>query len=71
VAALVGLGSAALVFFVFKASDQTECHRESIEISIAYSTDSLQGRPFPAFNAVRRQVTKQRTRLPANDGFPR
>ncbi len=67
-AAVVGLGSAALVFIVLRDSALTDCYQASVKISIAYSKDNLRGCPFPAFDAVRQQVSEQRT-LAKNNRF--
>jgi hypothetical protein len=67
--ALVGLGSAALVFFVLNDSAQATCYRQSVDISIAYSADSLPGCPFETFDHVRQQLTEQRQRQAASDRF--
>jgi hypothetical protein len=68
-AALVGLGAAAVVFFVFATSGQTDCYRESVTISISHSNDTLPGCDFPAFDEVREQVSEQRDRRDSDEGF--
>jgi hypothetical protein len=68
-AALVGLGSAAFVFFALNRSPEAECYRQSVDISIAYSTESLAGCPFEAFDEVRNQLVEQRDMLAVNDRF--
>ena len=68
-AVIVGFGSAALVYLTFEGSEATDCYRETVAISVAYSDVTLPGCDLPPFDAVQTQLAFQRDRMAADDEF--
>lgn len=69
-AALLGLAAGALVFWQLQASESTRCFRQSVEISIAESEETLPDCHLRAFDAVRTHIREQRMLAMTGDFVP-